>query len=202
LAQLFGVTRGTIRKALYQLAAIRVVDLRPNRGAVVASPGIEESRQIFAARRAIECALVETIAKAHSKATVRRLKAMIRRENQAYQRIDTKQALRLSVDFHRELANVAGNAVMAEILERLISQTPLVLLAWRDPGQTGSCMNADHVELVAAIEDGDVLRASELMRCHLCNLEGQLRLQKVEPAQELARIFGRDPSNTKPAAAQ
>ncbi len=191
LAQHFSVTRGTIRKALAQLASMKVVELRPNRGAIVASPSIEESRQLFAARRAIESALVEALAANPSASQIRTLKSLIRQENMAYRQADMRRALKLSIDFHRELAAMAGNAVMAGILEQLISQTPLVLLAWRDPKHAGNCANRDHAELVAAIEARNPVRATEAMKCHLCNLEGQLCLQKPEPTDELARIFGR-----------
>lgn len=190
LAQHFSVTRGTIRKALAQLAAMKVVELRPNRGAIVASPSIEESRQLFAARRAIESALVESLAVNPRATQIRKLKSLIRQENTAYRQSDMRRALKLSIDFHRELASMAGNAVMAGILEQLISQTPLVLLAWQDPKHAGNCANRDHAELVAAIEARNPALASEVMKCHLCNLEGQLRLQESGPSDELARIFG------------
>jgi DNA-binding GntR family transcriptional regulator len=194
LAQHFSVTRGTIRKALAQLAAMKVVELRPNRGAIVASPGIERSHQIFAARRAIEGALAESLAANPTLAQVRKLKSLIRLENAAYRDGDMRHALKRSIDFHRQLASMAGNAVMAEMLEQLISQTPLVLLAWRDPNQSGNCANTDHAELVAAIEARNPKKASEAMKCHLCNLEGQLRRRKAEPADELTEIFGRNPA--------
>ncbi len=197
LSELFGVTRGVIRKALAGLAAVGLVQLRPNRGAIVACPGLEESRQIFAARRAIECALVELLAISRSVAALKRLKALIQKEQQAYDRSDKQIALKLSIEFHRELARLSGNAVMAEILERLVAQTPLVLLAWRDPQRPGNCVNIDHVRLIEAIEAGDAASARELMRCHLCDLEGQLRRPTVEPESELARIFAQSTGRSR-----
>src|SRR5262252_8793169 len=62
LAEIFGVTRAVIRKALGRLAHMRLVELRPNRGAVVASPSVDEARDLFAARRAIEGAIVSSLA--------------------------------------------------------------------------------------------------------------------------------------------
>ena len=43
---------------LQRLAHDRIVELRPNKGAVVASPTPEETRQIFEARRALEAAIM------------------------------------------------------------------------------------------------------------------------------------------------
>ena len=58
LCDLFKVSRSVVRKVLQRLAHDRIVDLRPNKGAVVASPTPEETRQIFEARRGLEAAIV------------------------------------------------------------------------------------------------------------------------------------------------
>ncbi len=61
LANLFGVKRGLIRKVLTRLAHSRLVEQTPNRGATVASPSVKEGQDLFAARRAIESAILETL---------------------------------------------------------------------------------------------------------------------------------------------
>lgn len=190
LAELFGVTRGEIRKAFAQLAALKIIELRPNRGAIVAKPSIEESRDLFAARRTIESSIVDSLARHITKAQVRQLSALIKREDQAYRIGETSNAMKISVDFHRVLASMAGNSVLADLLNQLVSRTPSVVLAYRDPAQTNACANQDHLELVAALAAHDVDRAVLAMNCHLCNLEGQLNLREDAPTNELAAIFG------------
>src|ERR1700740_466322 len=58
LAEAFGAKRGVVRKVLTRLAYDRLLALRPNRGAMVAIPSVEESRDLFAARRAVEAAII------------------------------------------------------------------------------------------------------------------------------------------------
>ena len=58
LCGVFGVSRTIIRKVLLRLSIDRVVELRPNRGAVIAAPGPEEVREIFEARRLLEDGIV------------------------------------------------------------------------------------------------------------------------------------------------
>ncbi len=58
LADRFGVSHTPIREALIALAAIGVVDLLPNRGAVVRRVTTEEVREICQVRRALECEAV------------------------------------------------------------------------------------------------------------------------------------------------
>ena len=202
LSELFGVTRGTIRKAFAQLAAVKIIELRPNRGAVVASPSIEESRDLFSARRTIESSIVDTLARRISKAQVRQLGSLIKQEDQAYRRGEMRTALKLSVDFHRVLASMTGNSVLAGLLDQLVSRTPLVVLAYRDPAQSNSCANRDHVELVEALATHDADRAVLAMKCHLCNLEGKLILTDDAPVNELAAIFGLTRRSSLPSSLQ
>ena len=190
LAEFFGVTRGAIRKAFTQLAAMRIVELRPNRGAIVASPSIAESRDLFAARRTIEGSIVDTLSRNITKSQVRQLSTLIKQEDTCYRRGETRAALKISVDFHRVLAKMAGNTVLTEVLDQLVSRTPLVVLTYSDPAQNNACANTDHLALVEALAAHDTARAVAAMHCHLCNLEGQLNLQENAPANELAAIFG------------
>lgn len=73
LCELFGVSRSVVRKVLQKLAHDHIVQLRPNRGAIVAVPTREETRQIFEARRALEAAIVRLVAE---RATARDLKGL------------------------------------------------------------------------------------------------------------------------------
>ncbi len=198
LSELFGVTRGTIRKAFTQLAAMKIIELRPNRGAIVASPSIEESRDLFSVRRTVESSIVDILARRITKAQVRQLHSLIKQEDLAYRRGEISAGLKLSVDFHCVLASMAGNSVLVGVLEQLVSRTPLVVLAYRDPAKTNECANRDHVELVDALAAHDADRAVLAIKCHLCNLEGKLDLRDAAPVNELSAIFGlaRRPSAT------
>lgn len=189
LAEVFGVSRAAVRKALSRLGGMKLVELRPNRGAVVASPSIEESRDLFAARRVIESSVAESLARGATKADVRRLTTLVRQEEAAYRDGEIRRGLKLSVDFHRVLAAMAGNRVLAELLDQLVSRTPLIVLAYQHPAQKVACANAEHADLVAAIAAGDSARAVEVMNCHLCALENQLRFHDESAVADLVEIF-------------
>src|SRR5215471_3555625 len=191
LADLFGVSRAAIRKALARLAHTRLVDLRPNRGAVVSNPTVEESRDLFGARAAIEAATVKTLAGKLTRDQLRELRASVRSELDAYQRGDTRLGLKLSVEFHRVLARMAGNGVLAEFLDQLVSRTPLVVLAYQGSATDNSCHSDEHSQLVDALAAGDARRAVTTMRSHLDALLARLDLQPGEKRDaDLAVIFG------------
>ena len=58
LADRFGVSHTPVREALIALAGIGLVDLVPNRGAVVRPVGVADVREICHVRRALECEAV------------------------------------------------------------------------------------------------------------------------------------------------
>jgi DNA-binding GntR family transcriptional regulator len=55
LADQFGVSHTPIREALIALAGIGIVDLLPNRGAIVRHVSAEEVREVCEVRRVLEC---------------------------------------------------------------------------------------------------------------------------------------------------
>src|SRR5579864_7767132 len=55
LAERFGVSHTPIREALLTLAGIGIVDLLPNRGALVRQVSANEVREVFQVRRILEC---------------------------------------------------------------------------------------------------------------------------------------------------
>ena len=195
LAEVFGVSRTVVRGALARLGHAHLVEQRPNRGAVVATPSIEESRQVFEARTAIEEAIVAKVARTASARNVAMLQEWVAAEEAAYARGDERGGVRLSVDFHRRLAEIAGNSVLSRYLEELVSRMPLIALAHR--GQAPApCGCDDHLALVDAIAAHDERRAVALMRDHIGHLERALNLRHPEAPKSLAEVFRLAPAST------
>lgn len=191
LAELFGVTRAVIRKSLARLAHLRLVELRPNRGAIVASPTAAEARDLFAARRAIESATVASLSARVTREQLRELRAMTRSEREAYAAGDARRGLKLSIEFHRMLARMAGNAVLAEFLDQLVARTPLVVLTHQGPVTDNACSIDEHSQVVDALADGDGPRAVATMGAHLDALLARLDLEgPARRETDLAVLLG------------
>ncbi len=189
LAEVFGVKRGTIRKVLFRLAHSRLVDQMPNRGARVAKPSVKEGRDLFAARRAIERANLETLCRQISKEEIKQLRKMLDLEQKAYLKRDSRQALSLSVDFHRQLAKMANNSVLEEYLDDIIKRTPLVILTHLGSDTENRCRNQEHEAIVDAIENGDARKAVKIMDQHLLHIENQIEHKAEEPKPDLAALL-------------
>jgi DNA-binding GntR family transcriptional regulator len=175
LSELLGASRGAVRAALARLGHSLLVELRPNRGAVIANPTAAETRGLFEARRVIEAAVVQRLARGLSAKQVAELRAFVADEQRAYEQGDRKTGQRLSIRFHKLLSELAGNGELDRFMEQLICRTPLLTLAYKGP-QLAYCGVDEHREVVEALARRDPALAVKRMCAHLSNLEGQLRL--------------------------
>jgi DNA-binding GntR family transcriptional regulator len=62
-----------IRRVLQRLTSEQMVESRPHRGAFVARPSIEEAREVFEARRALETHVINRLADGLTLADAERL---------------------------------------------------------------------------------------------------------------------------------
>lgn len=189
LAAVFGVKRGTIRKVLARLAHSRLVEQLPNRGATVAKPSVKEGRDLFAARRAIERANLESLSQNINTAQIAQLRDLLKQEQQAYQQEGTRQALALSIEFHRRLATLANNSVLEQYLEDIIRRTPLVILTHLGSETQNRCRNQEHEAIVDALEKRDAAQAIRIMDQHLAHIEGQITHKGEASQPDLAALL-------------
>ena len=132
LGEIFGVSRTIIRRALSRLAHEGVVLLRPNRGAVVASPSVEEARQVFLARRLVERAITELAVQHATAEQIAELRQMVNDERDSFSRGDRGAGIRLSGEFHLKLARSLNNPVLLDWFQKLISRASLYAAALDD----------------------------------------------------------------------
>jgi DNA-binding GntR family transcriptional regulator len=189
--ELYKVSRTTVRKALQRLAHDHIVELRPNRGAVVASPTPDEAREIFAARRAIEREIVPLAVRNATPASLQRIHEAMAEEDAARRSGDRANWIRLGGEFHLLLAELAGNRVLQRYMGELVSRCSLIIALYESPG-AHMCENDEHRHLIALIEQGKAEQAVALIEHHLLEIEGRLRLgvasRKVKLADALAGL--------------
>jgi DNA-binding GntR family transcriptional regulator len=188
LGEIFGVSRTIIRRALFRLGHEGVVLLRPNRGAVVASPSLEEARQIFFARRLVERAITELAVQHASPEQLAALRQMVRDEQSCFARGDRGAGIRLSGEFHLRLAEAACNVPLMGFQRSLVSQTSLIIAQYETAGRS-HCSYDEHNELIDAIEARDEGRAVTLMMRHMDHIDSKLEPDGEAASDDLHAVF-------------
>jgi len=185
LVEVLEANRNHVRAALQKLAAEhKVVEIFPNRGAFVAQPTVGEARDVFQARIVLERAVVELAVKNMTPRNKSRLLRQLEREADAIKRRERQDMIRESGNFHRVLAEVAGNSVLAELLGSLIPRSSLIIALYQEtPGV--QCSIEEHQALVDAMLAGDAERAIELMNAHIGTIQRYLLLEQRSPEVDL-----------------
>lgn len=173
LGETFGVSRSVIRRVLAKLSHQQVIILRPNQRAQVAAPDAQQTRQILEARRMTEVTVVQLACAQATPAHIRQLRELIARERDCIDRDQRATAIRLSGEFHLQLAAMAHNAPLAQFLNSLVPLTSLIIAQYEAHACT-YCAWQEHVAIVDALEQRDVNRAISLMTQHLDHLEAKL----------------------------
>ena len=176
LAELFETSRAQVRDVLARLSDEAVVAIIPNRGAFVASPTPDETREVFEARRLIEPALVRRFIEQRDTQAVERLRALVQEEEKARTLQDRPTMVRLSGEFHIRLAEYAGNRMLARSMRALATLTCLAIFLYDAPHST-ACREDEHELLLNAIARRRADRAAELMLEHLNHIEASLDLK-------------------------
>lgn len=177
LGDIFGVSRTKVRQALFQLASDKLVTLIPGRGAFVARPSVREAREVFEARRMLESALMADFVERATVKDIAALKCHIAEQRVVSATGGANERNRLLGDFHTVIARLAGNEVVAEMVEELVARTSLITLFYQNTGGAAESLD-DHLSLMSAIEARDVQAAVRLIGEHLSGVEGSLILKE------------------------
>lgn len=190
IADVFSVSRTVVRQALNQLSRDRLVTLEPARGAFVATPSVEEARQVFEVRRMIEASMVRQLAGSITDEQLAQLRAHLRSERQAVHQADVSGRTRLLADFHVVLARMLDNEVLAQLVADLLSRSQLIALMYQS-SHSAEHSQAEHDDIVEALERRDARAATRLMDQHLASVERNLHLDPRAP--DLAAILRPQP---------
>ncbi|TNF51365.1 MAG: GntR family transcriptional regulator [Burkholderiales bacterium] len=185
LADHFGVSRTLVRQALFQLSQNRLIRLEPARGAFVASPSVDEAKQVFAVRRMLEAEMTRAFVQQVSPAKIKALREHVAQERQAVDNQDVPGRTELLGDFHVRMAELMGNEVLAELLRELISRCALITLMYQST-HAAEHSNEEHAEIVKALAARDEALAVRLMNEHLLNVEQALTFDRKLPTNDIS----------------
>lgn len=184
LAEKFDVSATPVREALVELAGIGILDLQPNRGAVLRKFGPTEIHELVQVRRILECEAVrcacERFAPVELVQFETELLALISanrdsRWSEASRKLDSR--------LHAAIAAHSGSTRLAHEIGRyaiLFSSLRDARHARRKAQANFSHMeeNSEHLEIVRKIAARDAQGASEAMAYHV-NQSAQVLIQDL-----------------------
>lgn len=160
-----GVSRTPIREALQRLALEGVLEIPPHRGARVRRLEIEEARELYELRRALEGQSAELAAeRAHADALAR-LEAAAAASTGADG--PTPQSLLVNHEFHMSVAALAANTRLAAAIEQTLDLISLWRMGALASGVSRRDVAAEHRAVFEAVAGRDGRRARRLMERHL-----------------------------------
>jgi DNA-binding GntR family transcriptional regulator len=176
LADQFGVSHTPIREALISLAGIGVIDLVPNRGAIVRRVVAKDVREIFQVRRALEC---EAVRSACGRVDVDALGSLaeeltrLKTVKNRFTMRSVEKARQIDSRLHDLICTSCGNGFLGKEITRLKTLFRAFRdLAWEhDTSQNDFRRVAEetgeHLEIVETLLAGDRHQAVRAMSYHI-----------------------------------
>jgi GntR family transcriptional regulator, rspAB operon transcriptional repressor len=166
IAGTYSVSRQPVREAFIKLAEEGLVGVRPQRGtyvSLISVPAVMTARFI---REAVEADVVHRVAETADAAGLALLDAQIAAQRALGREAPGTDFMRLDEEFHRTLAELAGQAAVADHLEQL--KTEMNRVRHISAGRFArDRLVAQHAEVVEGIRARDPARAEAAMRGHL-----------------------------------
>jgi DNA-binding GntR family transcriptional regulator len=165
LAAQLKVSTTPVREALRDLASDQLIRFHPHRGAVVHELDMEELREIYEIRKALEPLAIRLAASRISK---KQLKEAFELQAHMEKETDPGAWVEDNWRFHALIESAAQSPRLAAFVKSLQDSAALYVAhaIHLDPGRIKKG-NADHRSILAALRAGDADVAAEVLRRHL-----------------------------------
>ena len=175
IARDLGMGRTPVREAIKRLALERLVTVFPRRGTFASDINITDLAQISDVRMAVESHAARRAAERLSDEHRAELQALRAELRDAPAELDGAALVALDARMHRFVYRCAENPYLAETAERYFN---LSLRIWhlaidRMPELRGHV--EEHLEVLAAIADGDGEQAAATLGAHVAGFEQAVR---------------------------
>lgn len=194
LATTLGLSRNSLREAVRALSLVRILDVRQGDGTYVSSLAADSLLEalnfivefhhdasvleLLEVRRILEPAASARAAVVISEPSTEQLAEILGRANAES---PVEDLVKADVEFHRAIANAAGNSVLASLIESLSAPTQRARV-WRGMTQEGALQRTldEHQAIFDAIARHDPEMARTWATVHVAGVEEWLRSTLTE----------------------
>ncbi len=173
IAEQLNVSRGPVREAFKLLRSEGLLLEEPRRGTFVVSLSVDDVREIYGLRAAIEGRAARLLATRRDPAAVAELRSLLTAIEDAASGGHVAAVYGQDLAFHDALCRLSGNARLHEVFARYVPMIRALLHVDERVHESLDVVAAQHRPLVEAIEAGDV-RTAVVEAEHHCDQAGDL----------------------------
>lgn len=164
LAKHLGVSRTPLREALHRLTAEGLIRLDHHKGAMVANPSITELKEIYELQELLEC---QAAKEAATRITAAKIAELRLRVNELSKSRDSLDWIKYNLAFHACLYEMSEKPLLVEMITQLRNRASLYINMVARSDESRERAEHEHVQMVDAIESGNVQLLERLVKAHL-----------------------------------
>jgi DNA-binding GntR family transcriptional regulator len=173
LAKALGVSRNTLREALSQLVAERILTREPYRGVVVSTPGPDDVADVYRARLVLEPAAV-LAGRAHDDERLAAVRDAVAEGRDAEDRQDWVGVGSANQHFHRAIVGLAGSTRLDAQMDLLLAEMRLFFNQMARPEDFHRPYLDENAAIADLLARGARTEAAERLVAYLERAERQL----------------------------
>lgn len=177
LAKKFNMSRTPIREALQKLQIEGFIKILPQRGIVVQDISMEEIREIYDIRIALEEFVVREIATVVTDRDIRNLREIIKEEESCLNPVNPGLFLKTDREFHEYIFKLYGNSMIQEFMSNLRERIYLANFYMLQSAENMRLFYKEHIRITDALKEHDGDKAVTEMDVHLKG--GKMRLMNL-----------------------
>jgi DNA-binding GntR family transcriptional regulator len=175
LCEQFGVSRTPLREALKVLAAEGLLQLAPNRGAVVAALNEDEIEECVPISEAIEDLAGQLACEHITDAEIAELKSLLGRMGAEHAKGNRSGFISATRQIHEKIVEATRNPLLGTIYDTVYFRLGWNRMMSELPADEAARILEDHRQIVAALSARERERVSESLRLYLTHMIGARR---------------------------
>ena len=169
LCEQFGISRTPLREALKVLASEGLLELLPNRGAVVTKLTARDVDEMFEVMGALEALSGELACARIGDAGISSIRALHERMVEHYRRGELPDYFRLNQRIHESIMDASGNATLRSLYDGLATRIRRARYMANMSDARWKQAVDEHEEILALLERRDGVGLGAALRRHLSN---------------------------------
>lgn len=167
LAEEFGVSRTTIRAAMRELQAERLIEITPRRGSTVTRMSKDDALEVCFARYTFESVALRNLPRAGRRALAERMEKVIETMDLCARNGDFAGMVAADTDLHRLVVEASGHPLIVEMWASLNAQMGALMRSSLERQRITLAESVHrHVELVDAVRKQPTATADRALREH------------------------------------